>query len=59
MEAQILAKKYIKEMIKIHGNDYKTVRKAILNNRINSYYGRTSNLETHYIWEELNNHFKS
>jgi hypothetical protein len=56
---QKIAKKYISEMILIHGNDYKKVRQAILNNRINSQYGRTSNLETTYIWDELNNHFKS
>lgn len=50
---------YFKEMLQIHGKNPKTVRNAILNNLVNSEYGRTSNQQIIFVWAEYNEYFKS
>ena len=55
-EELFLAKKYVDDMIEIYG-DYKTIRKNILSNLVNSEYGRTSNSFVTKVWGELNKKF--
>jgi hypothetical protein len=57
-KTKIIAKNYINEMIELHGCNYKALKKAILENCVNSRYVRASNLEITYIWDEFNKKFK-
>jgi hypothetical protein len=53
------ALKYVNDMIGINGNNYKVIHTKILQNMVNSEYGRNSNLFVSYVWEIFNNKFKS
>ena len=57
-EELFLAKKYVDDMIDIYG-DYKTIRKNILGNLVNSEYGKTSNSFVTKVWDEFNKKFPS
>lgn len=57
-EELFLAKKYVDDMIERYG-DYKTIRKNILSNLVNSEYGRTSNSFVTKVWDEFNKKFPS
>jgi len=50
---------YFQKMIEIHGNNSKKVHYSILNNLVNSQYGRTSNATILEVWAEFNKYFKS
>lgn len=51
-------KKYVDEMIKLHG-DYRTVRRKILTNLVNSEFSRSSNSFVDKVWAELHSRFPS
>jgi hypothetical protein len=57
-EELFLAKKYVDDMIDRYG-DYKTIRKNILGNLVNSEYGKTSNSFVTKVWDEFNKKFPS
>jgi len=57
-EESILAKKYVDDMIERHV-DYKTIRKNILSNLVNTEYGRTSNSFVTKVWNEFTERFPS
>jgi hypothetical protein len=51
------AKKYVDDMIDIHG-DFHTVRRNILDNLVNSPYQRVSNSYVNKVWKELFKRFE-
>lgn len=53
------ALKYVNDMIDINGNNYKVIYAKILQNMVNSEFGRNSNLFVDYVWQIFNNKFKS
>jgi hypothetical protein len=57
-EESLKAKEYVADMIEKY-KDYKTVRKNILSNLVNSEYGRTSNSFVDKVWKELGKQFPS
>jgi len=58
-EQKIYAKKYIDDLIKRHGNDQQVIHKTIVNNYVNSKYGRHSNSEVDAVWKAYNEKFPS
>lgn len=57
-EESMLAKKYLDDMIKRHG-DHKSVRKNILSNLVNSKYSRATDSFITKVWAEFNKRFPS
>lgn len=56
------AQKYIKDIVKIHGNDYKKLSGVIVNNLVNANYSTPYKPTNKYIgevWEALNKKFPS
>ena len=57
-EDLIRAEKYVDYMIDKY-KDYKTIRKNILDNLVNSKHGRNSNSYIQKVWNELEKRFPS
>lgn len=55
----LAAAKFVDQIIEIHGPNYLSVQKAILNNCVNSGYSRNSNHFITYVWQILNTKFQS
>lgn len=53
------ASKYVDQMIDLHGTNYSILRQKILDNCVNSSYSRSSNEFITYVWQILNEKYKS